>query len=228
MSAADAKTAREDRASFLDRLTWMSDEQREITDYAYDLAKESCRPHYRDGGQRSFEHPRGVALILLEEDIQDPDLLWACLLHDTVEDSPIFGSKHLRHSMLWEKARWRIARVTSPETARIVLALTKPHIEGMEILTKDDATKRYMSNLVSGGPRVILVKLCDRLHNVRTLLDADPKKRVKNYHETREVYLQLFSIAAQEFPVPTRRLLNRLNTALVIVKDALRKDGLLE
>lgn len=84
----------ENRETFLKRLEGkFSPEQIENIDFAYDIAKESHRPQSRESGERYFEHPRAGHLIMLDElDLYDYDLLVSFLLHDTGEDTPIWGN----------------------------------------------------------------------------------------------------------------------------------------
>jgi len=98
------KTITENRQRFLDRLAGhFSIEDMRLIEYAYDLSKEAHRTHVRDSGERYFEHPREGALIIIDElKLYDRDLIIAFLLHDTGEDSPIFGNRNVSYKLFRE------------------------------------------------------------------------------------------------------------------------------
>lgn len=131
---------KENRAMFLERLQDMPEEVVESINFAYDLSKEAHRPQKRETGERYFEHPRSVALILMDEcKIKDPDIISAALLHDSVEDSSMFAKTSRPYSRWRHVARFRLGKSFNPEVAEIVIALTKPQVDGEEIRLKDEA-----------------------------------------------------------------------------------------
>jgi len=145
---------------------------------AYDFAEEAHRPQRRQSGEPYFGHVAAVAMILAELRM---DVATVCtgLLHDTVEDTPatladlegLFGS----------------------EVALLVDGVTK--LGQMELRSKRTKQAENLQKLVvaiSSDVRVLIVKLCDRLHNMRTLgAIPRPEKRERIARETLEIYAPL-------------------------------------
>lgn len=191
------KEKNENRDSFQERLKELPEEAKKLIDLAYDLAKESHRPQVRDEGVRYFEHLRDVALILIDEcKITDPDLIIAALLHDSIEDSATFGNRTLAYSKWKETAKFRLTRVFNERVARVVMSLTKLKVDGEEIKTQKDADEIYFDNLREGGEETLLLKMCDRLHNLRTLAGTTKEKQERIIKETEEEYYPLFEEAS--------------------------------
>lgn len=193
---------KESKVEFLERLNGFGDEDRERVMFAYDLAKAAHRGQERDGGERYFEHPRAVSLILMDEcQIVDPWIISASLLHDAVEDTIIFGSYHKLSYSEWIRiARYRIEWAFNDDTADIILSLTQPKVDGEEILTKKDAEDKYFENLRNASSDAILVKMADRLHNLRTLNVVDAEKRKRKIEETTEIYYPIFEKVGEKYP----------------------------
>ncbi|MBX4198938.1 HD domain-containing protein [Candidatus Parcubacteria bacterium] len=138
--------------------------------FAYKQAKEGHRSQTREGGGRYFEHPRATVLILIDElDILDPDLIVAMILHDVPEDHWLIEIEDIPH--IWGE------RVEG-----LVSALTKRDGESVE---------STVERIVAGGDWAILLKFCDRLHNVRTLDGCTVEKQRRKIEETRKYYLPL-------------------------------------
>ncbi len=141
---------------------------------AYRLAKYGHKGEVRDDDTtRSFEHVKSVAWILLNELGLDTkwELIALALLHDTKEDTHILDA-------------WLATRIFGVAMAEDIDLLSKRQGE-------DHAT--YIGRVF--GPasnwRVVLVKLADRLHNLRTLDDSPEEKQARKRAETRELYLPL-------------------------------------
>jgi hypothetical protein len=125
----------ENKDSFLDRLSERQWEDRETIMHAYDLSKIAHRNIYRDSGERYFEHPRQVALILMDEcKISNPAIISTALLHDAMEDTILFGSYQRLPYTEWVKiARFRIGNTFGKygeQVADMIIALTKPKVDG--------------------------------------------------------------------------------------------------
>ena len=140
----------------------------------------SCEHHgtqRRKSGEDFIVHPVGVARICASMRL-DTETLCAALLHDTVEDT----------SASIEEVRERFGE----EIAAIVDGVTK--LTGITFQSRDEAQAnnyRKMMVAMATDPRVILIKLADRLHNMRTI-DAMPKqKQVEKARETIEIYAPL-------------------------------------
>lgn len=145
---------------------------------AYDFAEEAHRPQRRQSGEPYFAHVAAVAMILADLRM---DVATVCtgLLHDTVEDTPATLED--------------ITREFGEETASLVDGVTK--LGQMELRSKRTKQAENLQKLVvaiSADVRVLIVKLCDRLHNMRTL-GAIPRKdkRERIARETLEIYAPL-------------------------------------
>ncbi len=122
----------------------------------------------RESGERYFEHPKAVALILIcELQITQPDLIILALLHDVREDSSLLTSLRVKINFGSKVARW------------------------LDILTKQAGIDYHERLATEAGWQVLFVKLADRLHNQRTLGACDHAKRQRKRAETREHYLPL-------------------------------------
>jgi hypothetical protein len=140
---------------------------------AYYLAKYGHRAQVRkelDGeghSLRYFEHVRRTAIILMDEaGVYDPDLVITALLHDALEDTDDIDALVIEQFFGFE-------------VARRVRLLTKAPKEG------------YVKRLQGSDELTVLVKLCDRLDNLRSL-GGDEAFRRKQLDETKRVYLPLF------------------------------------
>jgi (p)ppGpp synthase/HD superfamily hydrolase len=200
-SGAEKFETEENRASFHARLNRLGysrgDDTFEKMDAAYDFSKEAHRPQVRKTGERYFEHPRSVALILLDEcKIKDPNTIIASLLHDSVEDSPLFANRTQSPSQ-WEQIAYkRLGAQFNQEVAGIIISLTKPTVDGKELKSKDEAHDYYLKNLTglseSENAKILLVKMSDRLHNLRTSINLEDKLKDKIIKETEKDYFPLF------------------------------------
>ncbi len=146
---------------------------------SYEYAKGLHEGQFRVSGEPYISHPIAVAEIVAELGL-DTDSLCAALLHDTVEDC---GSKTDLEI---------IRKKFGSEVAMLVDGLTK--IVMMKIEDKEEAhieSIRKMLLAMSKDIRVIFIKLCDRLHNMRTLgVKPDNKRRITAL-ETMQVYAPL-------------------------------------
>ena len=144
---------------------------------ALDFADEAHKGQTRKSGEPYIMHPCAVALILAELlDIRSPEVLAAALLHDTVEDVDGVDGPLLREKF-------------GPNVEAIVDGCTK--------VTHSTGTRQTHRKIFSGAAaklEVILVKLADRLHNMRTLQSMKPKKRQRIADETLDIYAPLATI----------------------------------
>lgn len=146
--------------------------------WAYELSKQAHQGQVRDGGERYFEHPKNVTLILMTEfGVYDHEMIIASLLHDTVEDTYIFGDRN------WH----RLDMTFGPRVASLVRQLTKDK-------ELSDAEKRqYVLSIVRSseedGEAVQLIKLADRLHNLRTIESCEIAKQHRVLEESIELFL---------------------------------------
>ena len=146
---------------------------------AYEYAKELHDGQFRVSGEAYISHPIAVAEIVAGLEL-DTDSICAALLHDTVEDCS-------------EKTDLKeVEKKFGPEVALLVDGLTK--IVALQVDDKEEAhieNLRKMLLAMSKDVRVIFIKLCDRLHNMRTLAVKPDHKRRVTALETMQVYAPL-------------------------------------
>jgi GTP diphosphokinase / guanosine-3',5'-bis(diphosphate) 3'-diphosphatase len=142
---------------------------------AYDVAEEKHRPQRRKSGDPYITHPLAVATILGELGM-DTTTLVAALLHDTVEDTD-YSLEALREDF-------------GDEVARLVDGVTK--LDKVKLGAAAEAeTIRKMVIAMAKDPRVLVIKLADRLHNMRTMRFLPPEKQARKARETLEVLAPL-------------------------------------
>jgi len=144
---------------------------------AYELAKGAHHGQFRRTGEPYVTHPLAVAQILADYGL-DRDTLVAALLHDTVEDTDI----------TLEQLRGQFGDTV----ASLIDGVTK--LDRIKFATREEAqaaTIRKMVIAMAQDVRVLLIKLADRLHNVRTLAPLPEEKRRRVASETIEVYAPL-------------------------------------
>lgn len=156
---------------------------------AYNLAAEKHKDQKRGSGEPYIIHPLNVAYILASIGMDD-NTLCAALLHDVVEDTDVTG-KDLT-DMFGEEISDMVAGVTKLSTIQFA-TLEETQVENY----------RRMFLAMGKDIRVILIKLADRLHNMRTLKYLKRDRQIANAKETLELYaplanrLGLYSIKAE-------------------------------
>ena len=145
---------------------------------AYHFAAEFHKDQKRRSGEPYINHPVEVALILADKLHMDEDSICAALLHDTVEDTPATLSD------ISERFGETVAELVDGVTK-----LTSIEVESMD--EKQALNLRKMFLAMSKDIRVIIIKLADRLHNMRTLAALPPDRRIFKAHETMDVYAPL-------------------------------------
>jgi GTP pyrophosphokinase len=146
-----------------------------LLQHAYDVAEEAHRDQRRKSGDPYITHPLAVATILGELGM-DTITLVAALLHDTVEDTS-YSLKNLHDDF-------------GEEVARLVDGVTK--LDKVQLGSAAEAeTIRKMVIAMARDPRVLVIKLADRLHNMRTMRFLPPEKQAKKARETLEVLAPL-------------------------------------
>jgi guanosine-3',5'-bis(diphosphate) 3'-pyrophosphohydrolase len=144
---------------------------------AYIYAMRAHGTQTRASGDPYFAHPLEVAAILTDLKLDEATIM-AAVLHDTVEDT--------------EATLDEINRVFGPEIGSLVDGLTK--IKRLDLVSKQAAQGENFRKLllaIAADVRVLLVKLADRLHNMRTLQFVSPEKRARIAEETLEIYAPL-------------------------------------
>lgn len=144
---------------------------------AYDFAAERHRGQIRASGEPYFNHVEETALLVCKLKLDEPSVI-ASLLHDTIEDCDV--------------SREDLTREFGPGVADIVEGVTKlTRIEFESKEEKQAENFRKMLLAMAKDIRVVLVKLCDRLHNMRTLQFFSEEKQHRIATETQEIYAPL-------------------------------------
>ncbi|MFJ5369962.1 RelA/SpoT family protein [Bosea sp. CER48] len=149
----------------------------DLLNRAYVYAMRAHGTQKRASGDPFFAHPLEVAAILTDLKLDDATIV-AAVLHDTVEDTA---------ATLEE-----IESMFGPDIRRLVDGLTK--IKKLDLVSKKAAQGENFRKLllaIADDVRVLLVKLADRLHNMRTLHFVPPEKRLRIAEETIEIYAPL-------------------------------------
>ncbi|MCD6288865.1 MAG: GTP diphosphokinase [Anaerolineae bacterium] len=161
--------------------TWPASDM-ELIKSAYELAAAAHEGQTRASGEAYIHHPLAVAAILAELNL-DPAVIAAALLHDVAEDTP-YDIDYIREHF-------------GDEVARLVDGVTK--LEHIDQLRRPDAplqdekaeSLRKMFLAMVDDVRVVLIKLADRLHNMRTLGSLPVHKRRRIARETLEIFAPL-------------------------------------
>ena len=144
---------------------------------AYVYAMKAHGEQRRASGDPYFSHPIEVAAILTDLKLDDATIA-AALLHDTIEDT--------------ETTRAEIDQLFGPDIGALVEGLTK--LKKLDLVTKEAKQAENLRKLllaIADDVRVLLVKLADRLHNMRTLDYMPPEARRRSAEETLEIYAPL-------------------------------------
>ena len=144
---------------------------------AYVYGKAMHEGQYRSSGEPYFSHPVEVAAILTEQQMDDATIATA-LLHDTIEDTKSTYSE--------------VAAQFSEEVAQLVDGVTKlTNLELHSTETKQAENFRKLLMAMSKDLRVLLVKLADRLHNMRTIKHMRLEKQQQKARETMDIFAPL-------------------------------------
>lgn len=144
---------------------------------AYEIASKAHANQKRESGEPYIIHPLNVCMNLTQFKA-DGASLCAGLLHDVVEDT--------------EYTLEDIENIFGSDVAFLVDGVTK--ISNLHFNSKDEATNaniRRLINSLNDDVRIIIIKLCDRLHNMRTLEFKAPEKRIRSAEETLNIFVPL-------------------------------------
>jgi GTP diphosphokinase / guanosine-3',5'-bis(diphosphate) 3'-diphosphatase len=148
-----------------------------LLDRAYVYAMKAHGTQTRASGDPYFSHPLEVAAILTDLKLDDATIA-AALLHDTIEDTPT--------------TRAEIDHLFGPDIGALVEGLTK--LKKLDLVTREAKQAENLRKLllaIAADVRVLLVKLADRLHNMRTLDHVPPETRRRTAEETLDIYAPL-------------------------------------
>jgi GTP diphosphokinase / guanosine-3',5'-bis(diphosphate) 3'-diphosphatase len=153
------------------------DTNEDLLNQAYVYAMRAHGEQTRASGDPYFSHPLEVAAILTDLKLDDATIV-AALLHDTIEDT--------------EATRAEIDQLFGPEIGHLVEGLTK--LKRLDLVTREAKQAENLRKLllaIADDVRVLLVKLADRLHNMRTLEFVPAASRQRIAEETLDIYAPL-------------------------------------
>src|SRR6478672_8972352 len=153
---------------------YLTDDQQRLLRRAWSVGAAAHAGQTRKSGEPYITHPVAVAQVLAEQGL-DVETLVAAILHDTIEDTPL--------------ARGDIASEFGETVAELVDGVTK--LDKLQFADRQEAAAesfRKMLLAMARDLRVILIKLADRLHNMRTLGAQSPESRKRIARETIEIY----------------------------------------
>ena len=168
----------------------LSPEEMSCVEQAYEVARQAHLHQVRDEGTPYIVHPLRVAISIVEEmRIHSPTLVCAALLHDVIEDSPT--------------TREEIAQRFGGEVAEVVWLLTK-----FDDTSLEDYLRAIEDASQTGAP---IVKLCDRLDNLRHVFNSPKLEKKRRYlHTTERLYLPMAERASAYLYAELSLLLDRL------------------
>jgi len=149
----------------------------DLLNRAYVYAMKAHGTQTRASGDPYFSHPLEVAAILTDLKLDDATIV-AALLHDTIEDT--------------EATRAEIDQTFGPAIGTLVDGLTK--LKKLDLVTREAKQAENLRKLllaIAADVRVLLIKLADRLHNMRTLEFMPPEARKRTAEETLDIYAPL-------------------------------------
>jgi GTP diphosphokinase / guanosine-3',5'-bis(diphosphate) 3'-diphosphatase len=181
---AETKPAKSPRARMMRQYdlvervrSYNPDTNEDLLNRAYVYAMKAHGSQTRASGDPYFSHPLEVAAILTDLKLDDATIV-AALLHDTIEDT--------------EATRAGIDQVFGQEIGALVEGLTK--LKRLELVSREAKQAENLRKLllaISDDVRVLLIKLADRLHNMRTLEFVQPAARQRIAEETLDIYAPL-------------------------------------
>jgi GTP pyrophosphokinase/guanosine-3',5'-bis(diphosphate) 3'-pyrophosphohydrolase len=161
-------------AALLDKLGYLNKSDLKLVREAYKFADEAHLGQFRASGQPYITHPIAVAGLCADWKL-DAQAIMAALMHDTIEDQGVTKTE-------------LIQKFGAP-TADLVDGLTK--LDKLQFNTREEnqaESFRKMLLAMARDVRVILIKLADRLHNMRTMQAMAPNKRARIARETLDIY----------------------------------------
>src|ERR1700719_4831449 len=159
------------------RVEYLPAEDRSSIRRAFEVADRAHSGQARLTGEPYIEHPLAVAGILADLRL-DPETVMAALLHDTVEDT--------------EVTREEVRRLFGEQVAKLVDGVTKLgkiHVRSAEEHQAENIRKMLVA--MAEDVRVVLIKLGDRLHNMRTISAHTSDRRARISRETLDIYAPL-------------------------------------
>lgn len=189
-------------------------EKIELLKKAIEFARTVHANQKRESMEPYYVHPEAVALILVEMDM-DADTVIAGLLHDTVEDS-------------MDVSVDQVAALFGKDIAKMVDGVTKlTNTNITKMLSREDRQAenlRKMFLAIANDVRVVIIKLADRLHNMRTLGYCSRDKQIRKAQETMDIYAPL----AERFGMGAIKVeLEDLSFSFLMPEECRRLEGLI-
>jgi len=163
--------------NLLAKLDYLTDSDRLTITQAHQIAEKAHQGQYRLSGEPYIEHPLAVTELLAELHM-DADTLAAALLHDTVEDTDLTKAD--------------IVKQFGASVAKLVEGVTKLgkiHVRSHEQVQAENIRKMLVA--MAEDIRVVIIKLADRLHNMRTISAHKEDRRQRISSETLDIYAPL-------------------------------------
>ena len=167
---------------------YLLDSQIKLIDEAYRFAENSHAGQFRDSGEPYIEHPLNTSLYLANL-MQDAPTLAAGLLHDVVEDCGVPLS--LIETKFGSEVKRLVDGVTNLSQMELLSQTHEFESNQPDQLIQRSESIRKMLVAMAQDIRVVLIKLCDRLHNMRTLQGKNIDKRIMIAKETLDIYAPL-------------------------------------
>lgn len=164
----------------LEKISPKKQKDRELISRAFEFAKKAHEGQYRADGEPYISHPLAAAEILADLKLDSPAIA-ACLMHDVLEDTPV--TEKQMEKEFGQEITFLVKGVTK------LAGLTyqgQPDLKAKQNLKA--ASLRKMLFAMAEDIRVILIKLADRYHNLRTLGSKDAESRKRIALETLEIY----------------------------------------
>ena len=182
----------------------LNDEQLEFIKKAFEIALDAHKDQRRKSGEPYIFHPIAVAKIVANELGLGATSITCALLHDVIEDS--------------DYSYEDLEKIFSKKVADIVNGLTKISVMNNQNISVQSENYRKLLLTLSNDFRVILIKIADRLHNMRTLDSMRPDKQKKIAAETVYIYVPLahrLGFYNINFP----EIYNEISEKLIVAKE---------
>lgn len=199
--------------SFQEKISTFPLQSQHDIEFAYNVARAAHRGQTRKTGEPYFTHPRATAMILLDVGASDPRIIIAALLHDVPEDTTYLSRAPAPTFSRITADMERLKGALGADIADMVETLTELDKEALGV-DKREARTLYFQGLRAAPSQVILVKMADRLHNLRTLGAMPVEKQRRKILETKKVYLPIFRRAARDYPQEGGMLLDQIASTI--------------
>ncbi len=204
------------RRSYFDRFRLrLSKDELNKLNIAYNLAKDVHRDQTRESGERYFEHVRAVSIIIADLlGFYDVELHIIALLHDSIEDRLWFSSKVLE-LVFGRKVMLGIKLISKPRVGD----------KRFRFQNEQEILGYYHRKLKEGPLSVQIVKLADRLHNLKTLSACSRDKQIRKVRETIDNFTPILDRVQREYPEQGAILKNEFTKAINALSVDVRGIG---